>query len=309
MEPATVLVGALKVDIGHAIGRAVRTVADHESMGGAGVKPDVQNVRHQLPALTRALAKETLGGARLEPRIGALGAEGGCDAGIHGLVAQDFYVALLRHLDKAAQRHAPCALAGKHPVGAVFDHRIEAVAAGFWRPLHIVNLGQGALADGFAVLVHAVIQFLINRDKPLRRIAENDRGFGAPGVGVAVLNAASCDQRIGLDQLGDHRLVGLALLALAVKNLKASEKRHEVLKSGILVDVMRHPLRPAALHEALIVIGAVGGRGMHKACACVVGDVVAINHRHALGVVPERVEVGEGVFAGYIEQFFVVNVA
>ena len=55
---------------------------------------------------------------------------------------------------------------------------------------------------------------LVHGDEPLRRVAEDHRLLRAPGMRILVLQPAAGHERAGLDQRLDHRLVGVALLAL-----------------------------------------------------------------------------------------------
>ena len=98
----------------------------------------------------------------------------------------------------------------------------------------LVDGGERALADGGAVGVHAVVERLVDGDEPLRGVAEDDRGLGAPGVRVAVGHPAAGEERAGLDQLVDDGLVGLALLALGVEDLEAGEERDVRGEGGVL---------------------------------------------------------------------------
>ena len=112
---------------------------------------------------------------------------------------------------------------------------------------------------------------------------------------VRVFNPTTRDQRANLDQLGNNGIVGLALFALAVKDLKTCKKRHEILKGGVFIDVMGHPIRPATFHESLVIVGPVAGRGVNKAGSGLVGDVITVDHRHLIG--PKRISIGKRVLA------------
>ena len=167
------------------------------------------------------VAEEARLGVVLEPGVGALVLEGVLDAGVDGRVAEDLDGAVGLALDEAGERHAPGALARQHPVGAGLDHRVEAVAAGLRRPLdEAVDRGQRALADGLAVGVHAVAERAVDGDEPLRGVAVDDRGLGAPGVRVAVGHPAAGEEAPASISLSMTARLALPSLPLASKTCK-----------------------------------------------------------------------------------------
>ncbi len=104
---------------------------------------------------------------------------------------------------------------------------------------------------------------------------------------IVVLVARAGDQRACLDQRLDHRLVGVAELALVVDHALAVEARRVLGEEAGLVDgegdlgvdAARFE-RGAVLFPDLEVLGAVAGRGMHEARAGVLGDMLAGEQRH-----------------------------
>ena len=91
----------------------------------------------------------------------------------------------------------------------------------------------------------------------------------------------------GLDQRLDHRLVGVALLALVVDDALAVEARRLRGERAVLVDGVGDGGVDAARFERarvggpdLEVLAAVAGRGVDEAGAGVVGDVIAGEQRH-----------------------------
>jgi hypothetical protein len=256
-------------------------------MGRAGIEPDVEDVGDLLPVgRSWSSPEEPLLGALRIPGVGALGLEGRADAGIDRRVAQDVHPSLAEPLHEAGERHAPGALARQHPVGPGLDHRIEAVAAGLRRPFdELVDGGQRAFADGPAVLVHAVVERLVDGDEPLRGVAVDHRRLGPPGMRVGMGEPPAGGERAGLDELLDHRLVGRAFLALGVEDLQAGEEGHVRGEGRVLQHVVGHAVDEAVLHEELEVVGAVAGRAVHEAGAGVVGDEIAFEHRDFVGPV------------------------
>ena len=96
-------------------------------------EPDVENVAHLLPigGLFNEPFQEAPGGALREPRVGALGLEGFEDALLQVLRAlelgvRDHFARFL--MDEDRDRHAPGALARDHPVRALLDHAVDAIA-------------------------------------------------------------------------------------------------------------------------------------------------------------------------------------
>ena len=73
-------------------------VFQHESMRGAGVEPDIENVVDFLPALVAELAEEALARARLIPGVGAFFFESFDDADVHLGVVENFHHAVRRSL-------------------------------------------------------------------------------------------------------------------------------------------------------------------------------------------------------------------
>ena len=131
-------------------------------------------------------------------------------------------------------------------------------------------------------------------DEPLRRVAEDHRLLRAPGMRILVLQPAARDQHAGLGQRLDHRLVGVALLALVGDDALAGEARRVVGEGAVLVDrVGDRGVDAARLELArdrgpdVEVLAAVAGRGVHEAGAGIVGDVLAGEQRHVEVVAAE----------------------
>ncbi len=112
---------------------------------------------------------------------------------------------------------------------------------------------------------------------------------------ILMLEAAARDQHAGLDQRLDHRLVGVALLALVVDDALAGEAGRRRGEGAVLVDGVGDRGVDAARFEFarvrgpdLEVLAAVAGRGVHEAGAGVVGDVLAGEQRHVEVVAHRR---------------------
>ncbi len=99
---------------------------------------------------------------------------------------------------------------------------------------------------------------------------------------ILVLQAAARDDIAGLDQRLDHRLVGIALFALVVDDTLAGEPGCGLGEGAVFIDGVGNRRVDAARFECravhrphVKVFAAVSGGGVHKACAGVVGDVIA----------------------------------
>ena len=102
-----------------------------------------------------------------------------------------------------------------------------------------------------------------------------------------MLVARARDQRAGLGQRRDHREIGVAELALVVDHALAFEARRVLGEEAGLVDGEGNLGVDAARFERgaivlpdLEVLGAVAGRGVHKAGAGILGDMLAGEQRH-----------------------------
>ena len=206
LKPAAMLVGAFEIHhrLGPAVGLALDMgerrknfrVFEHESMRRAGIEPDVEDIVDLPPVLVGARAEEALARALRIPGVGAFLLERLGDARIHRFVVEDFggAIALLAHEHR--DRHAPGALARDHPVGPALDHAVDAVLARRRHPARDFDGFERAMAQRVAfsrdVLVH--------RDEPLRRVAEDDRLFRAPGMRILMLEPAARDQHAVVGQ-------------------------------------------------------------------------------------------------------------
>ena len=81
------------------------------------------------------------------------------------------------------------------------------------------------------------------------------------------------EQRADLDQLVDHRLVGLALFPLAVEDVEPAKERQVLTKLPRLPNVIGH--RQAILDPHLEIVRPVRGRGVDKPRPRIIGDMVA----------------------------------
>ena len=100
---------------------------------------------------------------------------------------------------------------------------------------------------------------------------------------VLVLEAAAGDQRVGVLQRLDHRVVGVALVAVVLEHALALEAGGLAGEGAVGIDGegdggvdAARDQRGLARHPDLEVVAAVAGGGVHEAGAVLVGDVIAV---------------------------------
>ncbi len=224
------LVRALQVEVGRPA--RVGPGFDGEGVGRAGIEPDVQDVVDLLKVGRIAVGPKELGRIEREPGVRPRLAHGFDDTGVDGLVAQRLAGLAV---DEHGDGRAPGPLARNQPVRTGLDHAAQPVLARGGIEASGVHRGQRALAQGAAI-----VQRLVHGDEPLRRVAEDHRRLGAPGVGIGVLQPAAGQQRAGLDQPVHHRRVGGAelaeLLAFGLQHLEAAEQGDMIVIGPVRID-------------------------------------------------------------------------
>ena len=249
MEPAAVLVAAFKVKVCRIA--EFGPLPEHGGPGGAGVKPDVENIRFLAPVLAAAVwAFEAFGNdvleISLEPVVAARRMFGEAVADfahpfgiVPGLAAV--------FADKGDDGDAPLALTGNAPVRTGGDHIMDTIAAPGGNPGYfVVNGVQGPLAE--IVLFHA--------DEPLGRGAENERLFAAPAARIGVRDVPAVHERAGFLQLFENGFVG-------VENIHTREKGNSRQEDSGVVHG-RQDIQ-IVLQARFVVIGAVAGSGVNAA--------------------------------------------
>ncbi len=89
MEPPSVLVRAFHIDVGDAVFGAVFAVAQNKGMGGVGIEPHIQNVKHLIIIIgVHVIAQETLLGSLRIPTIGTFDLKRLGDPGVNSVIAQ-----------------------------------------------------------------------------------------------------------------------------------------------------------------------------------------------------------------------------
>ena len=222
----------------------------------------------------------------------------------------------------------------EHPVGALGDHRAQALLPGGRHEARLVDGGEGAGAQGVRAVpadrcawlpdrrrtVHAA-EVLVHMDEPLRRVAEDDRLLGAPGMRILVLQPAAREQLVGIDQRRDDALVGVALVALVVddagraalgigteaRRVLGVDSRHRRPGTGSSVSMPLLGDLGGLVHPDLEVVGAVARRGVDEPGAGIVGDVLAVEQRH--GELVAAAEALERVGAGDADEFVGSDIA
>ncbi len=279
MEPAPVLVRAFHIDIRDTVFRAILAVAQNEGVGRTGIEPHVQNVEHLgIVVGVHDAAKEPLFRAIFVPDIRTVSLERLDNALVDLWVTQqEVFIRWQRAiLGKAGQRHTPGPLTRQHPVGACFHHRVQTVAALFGHPVDVVDLGQGAFTDGLAECVLPVTNGPVDRGKPLRRVAVDDRSLGAPGMRIAVLDLAARQQPADLDQLVDNGRVGVAFLAVGFEDLLAAKERQIGAERPVFDHVIGdHLIQHPQTAVKFIFLKTMRRRTMDKARAFGVGHEIS----------------------------------
>ena len=214
MEPAAMLVGAFEIEVGRPFELGI--ALEREDVRAARVEPDVEDVRHLLVILGLVLVAEEALGRAFEPHVGAFGAEG-VDHAAHHLGIAQWLAGLL--VDEHRDRHAPGALARHAPVRPLLDHAAQPVVAGARHETSRIDRRQRLLAQGAA----DVGDRLVHGDEPLRRIAEDHRRLGAPGMRIGVADAAEGQELARLVEGIADRTIGVALHALGRVDALAGE--------------------------------------------------------------------------------------
>ncbi len=137
----------------------------------ARIEPDVENVANLCPVFIGTAAEETLTRTFRKPCIGTFCLESFKDALVHGIVLKD--IAFL--ISEDADWHTPCALTRKNPIRATFDHGTKTILTGSRHETRIFNRFQRARTQR-----GAIAEILVHIDKPLRRVAEDNRLLRAP---------------------------------------------------------------------------------------------------------------------------------
>ena len=156
-------------------------------------------------------------------------------------------------------------MARHHPVGAAFNHRLQARATPCGEKLGIVHGFQSIVAQcftGSAGFVHA--------DKPLRCGAVNQWGFVPPAVCIAVFDFGVGEQAAVFFQPLDNGIIAL------FEHVHAGQARHFTDVAALRVHGVVQFDAVLVAHD--IVFQAVRGCGVHQARTCVCGNVAAVEH-------------------------------
>ena len=172
------LVAAFQIEVRRPLQIRPASAFKHKCMRATRIEPHIQNVGDALIIGQSIIAAEIRLRTFIAPAINAIFANARNDACVHGGVAE-ILAGLAIH--KKRDRHAPCALARQHPIGAAFDHRGDAVLALFGHPAGFRNRShrfftQRAIDGGF-----------VHRHKPLRGATVNDLRLRPPAMRIAVM--------------------------------------------------------------------------------------------------------------------------
>jgi hypothetical protein len=169
------------------VGRGLRFEVEDGVPAGAGFEPDVEDV-HLLTELfvtaggAGGVFGEQRGGFVEVPGVGAFFAEE-VDDGLVDFFIVEGLAAFVAEED--GDGDAPDALAGDAPVGAGGDHVGDALFAPGWVPDDLLDLVEGALAEGGGDAFGSEHRGF-HADEPLLGGADDDGVVAAPAVRVGV---------------------------------------------------------------------------------------------------------------------------
>ena len=149
------LVGALQIEIRRPVLFGPMPAFEHESMSGAAIEPDVENVGDHLVIVGVAIAEE-MGGIGQVPGVDAMTVNGLHDPAVDLPVDQQLARFLL---DEQGDRDAPGPLAADHPVGTLLNHRAQAVATLLWHEAGAGDRIERQVAQRRAAIVLGRIHF------------------------------------------------------------------------------------------------------------------------------------------------------
>ena len=284
------LVAAFKVEVCRELVQIILVAAAHHGkVRGAGIKPNVENVA-RLYVLADFVGREELFGLGLNPGFNAFFFDALGDF-FHDFKSPG--VQFTRGLiHEEGKRHTPVALTGNTPVGAVFDHGVQAVVAPAREKLRAVNalkcgFTQSLRAGRFPENALGVRIGLIHSHKPLGRGAVDQRGLMTPAVHVAVVHLAH-----GVKSARDTQ--GVNDLRLRLPDEKSSEKREPVGVDAVTLHGIKDLIvGHSVLFAAHKVIHAVGRCRVHDTRAgCGFNVVCEIHGRKTLIA---RVDIVQGM--------------
>ena len=256
MEPAAVLVGAFQIQRRRPF--QVVAVLQHEGMGGAGIKPDVQNIHHLFVIFGIMVVAQKPGRIGRKPGVGAFALDRLDDALEHHRVAQRLAGFLV---DEDGDRYAPGALARHAPIWTGLDHVAKAFLP---RRRH-----EAGFLDGFQGLVAE--PRLFHGNEPLGGVAEDQRRLRAPTVRIAVRQFPPCQQAAGV-------LNGIGEGVIDLVDVLAGEQRHVIEETAVLADRLGH-LDSVGLAQ-FPVVGPVPRRDVDDAGAFLGGGETGGQRRH-----------------------------
>ncbi len=290
LKPAAVLIAALKVEIGRPV--EIGVVLKNGAVGATGIDPDVEGVLTGdevsiLPASGEGDAVEELSGILLKPDGGAVEgyfpSEGLDDLGVEEAVAGG-------GVEKGRDGNTPGALAADAPVGAILDGTTNPVFAPRRFPANFLKVGEDLIAETVSV----------EGNKPLIHGAKDNRGLGAPAVGVGVVVFFNRKEGAGFFEEGEDSAVGWGGLLVSLEDGFADEGGGDgpVVEVGSLV-VKRAIDFQVVTEAGEVVLHAVTGGGVYATSTSLGGDVVGenegagpidegVNSLHALKIAAEK---------------------
>ena len=126
-------------------------------------------------------------------------------------------------------RYAPIALTRNKPVRTVRDHCADTVTATVWPEFSLINRFEGFIAQ--TVFAH--------RDKPLRRGAANNGGFGPPTMRIAQRHDTARQKITTLNKRFQDFAIGFPVLSAFLGGREADYVE--------ALEALRHHIRITAL--------------------------------------------------------------
>ena len=249
------LVCAFQIEVGW-IAEVVSLAGD----GGparAGIEPNIHGVGALAPLVrfVGVAGRQQLGFVLLPPHVGTVLADQGLDVREGVGVEQHLTVAAVI---ENGDRHTPGALARDAPVAPFLHHRLDPIASGCRRPLHVIDGVQSLLAEA------------IHRGEPLLRGPEDGWFLGAPVVGIAVAVGLLLQQRSSGLQGVDDRRVGV------LENVQSCEGARLVGEGAGFIHRTEHG--ETILLTGVEVIDPMPRGGMDESRSGFGGDVVTADH-------------------------------
>ena len=227
-------------------------------MRRAGIKPDIKNVGDLFIVIDAVIIPEEPGIFAIEPCICAFGRNSFRNPVLHGLVPQWLTCFLA---DINGDRHTPGTLPRHTPVRPLLDHAAKPFLASLWHKPRFVDCRKGRITKTIG----------LHRNKPLRRIAEDQRRLGAPAMRITVNQLTLRQQTAGFLQHSRNLVIDLV-------DMLARKQRDVIIEGTVFGDRLR---RLDAITAAQFPVICTMSRGdMDNPCPLLIRREVCRQGRH-----------------------------